>query len=105
MDCFLSAGLSSHRVHHVLPYQRSGYANIATEEPMAEEAEKFGVEWLPRRSFFFDRLPDQVNTFLGQKSRPAQEQGQGFFKEHFSPQALKTSGSYVVAGFTGIGTV
>ncbi|GAA1077475.1 cytochrome b5 domain-containing protein [Tsukamurella spumae] len=105
VDCFLSAGLSSHRVHHVLPYQRSGYANIATEELMAEEAAKFGVEWLPRRSFFFDRLPDQVSTFLGQKARPAQEQGHGFLREHFSPQALKTSGSYVVAGFTGIGTV
>lgn len=105
VDCFLSAGLSSHRVHHVLPYQRSGFANIATEELMAEEAAKFGVEWLPRRSFFFDRLPDQVNTFLGSKARPAQEQGHGFFREHFSPAALKTSGSYVVAGFTGIGTV
>ncbi|MDT5225885.1 MAG: hypothetical protein QOG19_3292, partial [Mycobacterium sp.] len=30
VDCFLSAGLSSHRVHHVLPFQRSGFANIVT---------------------------------------------------------------------------
>jgi hypothetical protein len=105
VDCFLSAGLSSHRVHHVLPYQRSGFANIATEQVMAEEAARFDVEWLPARSFFFDRLPDQVRTFLLSKSRPAQEAGHGFFREHFSPKALRTSGSYVVAGFTGIGTV
>ncbi|WP_439655413.1 fatty acid desaturase [Tsukamurella strandjordii] len=105
VDCFLSAGLSSHRVHHVLPYQRSGFANIATERVMAEEAAKFGVEWLPARSFFFDRLPDQVRTFLFSKSRTAQAEGHGFLREHFSPKALRTSGSYVVAGFTGIGTV
>lgn len=49
VDCFLSAGLSSHRVHHVLPYQRSGFANIATEDVLREEAAKFGVEWLPLR--------------------------------------------------------
>ena len=30
IDCFLSAGLSPHRVHHVLPYQRSGFANIVS---------------------------------------------------------------------------
>ena len=41
VDCFLSAGLSSHRVHHVVPYQRSGFANIATEDVLREEAAKF----------------------------------------------------------------
>ncbi len=31
IDLFLSAGLSPHRVHHVLPYQGSGFANLASE--------------------------------------------------------------------------
>ena len=57
VDCFLSAGLSSHRVHHVVPYQRSGFANIATEDVLREEAARFGVEWLPAKSFLTDRLP------------------------------------------------
>ncbi|WP_040768230.1 fatty acid desaturase [Tsukamurella sp. 1534] len=105
VDCFLSAGLSSHRVHHVLPYQRSGFANIATEGVVAEEAAKFGVEWLPARNFFTDRLPAQVRTYLFSKSRSAEANGDGFWREHFSPAALRTSGSYIVKGFTGIGTV
>lgn len=105
VDCFLSAGLSSHRVHHVLPYQRSGFANIATENVLRGEAEKFGVEWLPAKSFFTDRFPKQVQTYLVARSRPAQENNWGFFREHFSLSALKTCGDYTVKGFTGIGTV
>ena len=36
IDLFLSAGLSPHRVHHVLPYQGSGFANLATEDTVRE---------------------------------------------------------------------
>lgn len=105
VDCFLSAGLSSHRVHHVLPYQRSGFANIITEDVLREESAKFGVEWLPAKSFFTDRLPKQLNTYLVARSRTAQENEWGFFREHFSPTALKTTAEYTIKGFTGIGTV
>ncbi|MFI6869772.1 fatty acid desaturase [Nocardia sp. NPDC050406] len=105
VDCFLSAGLSSHRVHHVLPYQRSGFANIATEDVLREEAEKFGVEWLPAKSFFTDRFPKQIRTYVLSASDEAKEKNWGFMREHFSPSALKTCGVYMVQGFTGIGTV
>ncbi|WP_330181815.1 fatty acid desaturase [Nocardia sp. NBC_01503] len=105
VDCFLSAGLSSHRVHHVLPYQRSGFANIATEDVLREEAAKFGVEWLPAKSFFTDRFPKQIQTYLLSASDDAKEQNWGFFREHFAPSALKTCVVYTVQGFTGIGTV
>ncbi|WP_067548293.1 fatty acid desaturase [Nocardia crassostreae] len=105
VDCFLSAGLSSHRVHHVLPYQRSGFANIATEDVVREEAAKFGVEWLPAKSFFTDRFPKQVRVYLLSRSDEAKERNWGFVREHLSPGALKTSAVYTVQGFTGIGTV
>ncbi|MEV6279589.1 fatty acid desaturase [Nocardia sp. NPDC051832] len=105
VDCFLSAGLSSHRVHHVLPYQRSGFANIATEDVVREEAEKFGVEWLPAKSFFTDRFPKQIQTYLLSPSREAEENKWGFMREHLSPSALKTCVTYTAQGFTGIGTV
>ena len=36
IDLFLSAGLSPHRVHHVLPYHGSGFANLATEQTVRE---------------------------------------------------------------------
>lgn len=105
VDCFLSAGLSSHRVHHVLPYQRSGFANIATEDVLREEAAKFGVEWLPAKSFFTDRFPKQIRTYLLSRSDEAKERDWGFVREHVSPSALKTCVVYTAQGFSGIGTV
>ncbi|HEY5856014.1 MAG TPA: cytochrome b5 domain-containing protein [Aldersonia sp.] len=105
LDCFLSAGLSSHRVHHVLPYQRSGFANIATEDVVREEAAEFGVEWLPAKSFVTDRFPKLCKTYLLSASDEAVERKWGFLREHLSPGALKTSATYTVQGFTGIGTV
>ncbi|MBW0016909.1 MAG: fatty acid desaturase [Mycobacterium sp.] len=105
VDCFLSAGLSSHRVHHVLPFQRSGFANIATEDVLREEAAKFGIEWLPAKSFFTDRLPKLCGTFLLSPSRQAKELNWGFIREHCSPAAFRASANYVVSGFVGIGSV
>jgi len=105
VDCFLSAGLSSHRVHHVLPFQRSGFANIATEDAVREESAKFGVEWLPAKSFLTDRFPKLCRTYLLSPSRDAEERNWGFVREHLSPTALKTTAVYTVQGFTGIGTV
>ncbi|MGW6422310.1 cytochrome b5 domain-containing protein [Nocardia sp. NPDC055053] len=105
VDCFLSAGLSSHRVHHVLPFQRSGFANIASEDVVREEAAKFGVEWLPAKSFFGDRFPKLCRTYLLAPSRDAEENRWGFVREHCAPTALKTCVTYTVQGFTGIGTV
>jgi fatty acid desaturase len=105
LDCFLSAGLSSHRVHHVVPFQRSGFANIATEDVLREEAAKFGIEWLPAKSFVTDRLPKLCRTYLLSPSRQAEELNWGFIREHCSPAAWKASANYVVQGFVGIGSV
>jgi len=56
IDIWLSAGLCCHRVHHVLPYQRSGYANIVCEEALKETCKEFDIEWMPTRSLLVDRL-------------------------------------------------
>ena len=105
VDCFLSAGLSPHRVHHVLPHQKSGFANIISEDIVREEAEKMDVEWLQPKNFFRDRLPILINLYLGAPSRLAQEKELGLFKEHFHPKALMTTVDYLVKGFTGIGSI
>ena len=105
IDCFLSAGLSPHRVHHVLPQQRSGFANIISEDVVREEAEKFGVAWLQPKNFFFDRLPVLTKHYLGVPSRMAQEKNFGLLKEHFHPQALMTTLDYIIKGFAGIGSI
>ena len=105
IDCFLSAGLSPHRVHHVLPYQRSGFANIASEAIVREEAEKLGVAWLPPRNFFLDSLPKLIRRYLFTPSRQAKEQCYGLLLEHFHPQALYTSIEFIFKGFIGIGAL
>lgn len=105
VDCFLSAGLSSHRVHHVLPFQRSGFANIVTEDVLREEAARFGIEWLPARSFLTDRLPKLCRTYLLSPSRQAQQHNWGAVREHCSPAAWKACLEHAVGGFVGIGSV
>ena len=105
IDCFLSAGLSPHRVHHVLPDQRSGFANIISEDIVREEAAKFDVEWLRPKNFFIDRLPILTKHYLFCPSRAAQEKELGLLKEHLHPQALKTSVEYILKGFAGIGSI
>jgi hypothetical protein len=105
IDCFLSAGLSPHRVHHVLPQQRSGFANIISEDIVREEAEKFDLEWLDSKNFFIDRLPVLSKHYLFSPSRMAQDNSFGLLKEHFHPKALMTTADYLIKGFAGIGSI
>ena len=105
IDCFLSAGLSPHRVHHVLPQQRSGFANILSEAIVREEAEKFGIEWVKPKNFFIERLPRLFNNYLAVPSRRAKENNLGILKEHFHPQALIETIDYAFKGWTGVGSI
>jgi len=105
IDCFLSAGLGPHRVHHVIPYQKSGFANVISEDIVREEAEKFNVVWAPSKNFFVDRLPIMAKHYLFGPSRWAKENNFGLLKEHFHPQALLKSVTYIVKGFVGIGGI
>jgi hypothetical protein len=105
IDCFLSAGLSPHRVHHVLPYQKSGFANIFSESIVREEAEKLNVVWENPKNFFIDRLPVLIKHYLFSPSRPAKEHSQGLIMEHFHPHALRSSVKYLMQGFIGIGSI
>ncbi|MBD2435588.1 cytochrome b5-like heme/steroid binding domain-containing protein [Nostoc sp. FACHB-110] len=105
IDCFLSAGLSPHRVHHVLPYQKSGFANIISEDVVREEAEKYNVAWLKPKNFFVDRLPILFSHYLFSPSRRAKENKLGILQEHLHPQELLTSLQYILKGFVGIGSI
>jgi Cytochrome b5-like Heme/Steroid binding domain len=105
IDCFLSAGLSPHRVHHVLPYQRSGFANIISEDIVREEAEKIGIVWEQPKNFILDRLPLLIQHYLFCPSTTAQVEKLSLVQEHFHPQALRTSVDYIVKGFMGIGSI
>jgi fatty acid desaturase len=71
IDLFLSAGLSPHRVHHVLPYQGSGFANLATEATVREVCEQAGIVWERPRSLLFDRFPAVIKHYLLAPVKPA----------------------------------
>jgi hypothetical protein len=105
IDSFLTAGLGPHRVHHVLPQQKSGFANIISEDIVREEAAKYDVEWLEPKNFFTDRLPVLMKYYFGAPSRMAQGESYGFLKEHFHPRALRTTMEYMVSGWIGIGSI
>ena len=64
IDLFLSAGLSPHRVHHVLPYQGSGFANLATERTVREVCAEVGIAWERPRNLIFDRFPAVMKHYL-----------------------------------------
>ena len=105
IDCFLSAGLSPHRVHHVLPNQKSGFANIVSEDIVKEEASRYEIEWDPPKNFLFDRLPSMVNYYLLGPSRQAKDNNLSLYKEHFNFAAIRNSIAYIYKGFIGVGSI
>jgi hypothetical protein len=64
IDLFLSAGLSPHRVHHVLPWQGSGFANLASEAKVREVCEEAGITWKRPRNLIFERFPAVIKHYL-----------------------------------------
>lgn len=71
IDLFLSAGLSPHRVHHVLPWQGSGFANLASEQTVKEACAHVGIAWQRPRNLIFDRFPAVMKHYLLCPAKPA----------------------------------
>lgn len=101
LDVFLSAGLSPHRVHHVLPTQRSGFANIASEAAVREACEEAGMVWERPRNLLLERFPVLMRHYLlspvKRPGRPGEPQHTGFGRE------LGECAGYALAGWVGIG--
>jgi fatty acid desaturase len=76
IDVFLSAGLSPHRVHHVLPWQGSGFANLACEATVREVCEEAGIAWERPRNLIFGRLPAVIKHYLAIPAKAARPQGE-----------------------------
>ena len=64
IDLFLTAGLSPHRVHHVLPAQRSGFANLASEAVVRDVCDAHGIPWERPRNLLSERFPQAVKHYL-----------------------------------------
>lgn len=105
VDVFLSSGLSPHRAHHVLPYQKSGFSNVASEDIVREEAEHWGLTWDRPKRFVRERVPSITQQYLLSPSRRASEHRLSLLSEHFSLDAVKDSLDYVLGGFKGRGSI
>jgi len=108
VDCFLSAGLAPHRAHHILPYQRSGFANHYSNEFLALACKEQGLPWLPAKNLFTEILPDIVcrQLFVAVCHPVSRKQLYGsFLSEHLSLSAWCYSLKYVALGFIGIGSL
>lgn len=101
LDCWLSAGLNTHRIHHVLPYQRSGYANILSEPVLRKIAKENGIEWQPTENFFVRALPRLLGKYVFGK--PTFSQAKDIWAEHLSIHAVHKCVSHILAGFLGYG--
>merc|ERR1719145_440880 len=64
IDIFLTAGLGCHRAHHVLPYQKSGFANIISQDALKETCKEFNVPWEPKRNLVRQRLMPLAFKYL-----------------------------------------
>ena len=71
IDLFLSAGLSPHRVHHVLPWHGSGFANLASEATVREVCAEVGITWERPRNLMFERFPAVMKHYLLRQRKPA----------------------------------
>jgi hypothetical protein len=71
IDLFLSAGLSPHRVHHVLPWHGSGFANLASEATVREVCAEVGITWERPRNLVFERFPAVMKHYLLCPTKPA----------------------------------
>ena len=129
VDVWLTAGLSPHRVHHLLPYQHSAYANLVSEAVVKKVCGKRGIEWLPPTNFWTTALPSFINNYMfvpamlfprqmlarGSVEVPTNDENHScklstsvypiypsLWQEHFSRAALSKTITHVLEGFTGV---
>lgn len=110
LDCFLTGGLGPHRVHHVVPAQQSGFANVVCEELFAKASKDFGVDWGTPQNFLLERLPVLMKYYFGTpasyyKENPDHGLLANLLLEACSPTGWKNMIGSVFVGFTGMGSV
>jgi fatty acid desaturase len=105
IDLFLSAGLSPHRVHHVLPWQGSGFANLASEQTVKDVCTRAGIAWLRPRNLIFDRFPAVMKHYLLCPATPAPPSPDAHPAPSASPvrRQVGTLVRYTADGWRGVG--
>lgn len=130
LDVWVTAGLSPHVVHHLLPFQRSPYTNVASQAAVRAAVERRGLAWPAARPL----LTQGVRAFLRDYVlaapclTPRQALEEGWFTrahvaagqavgcqnvplypncivEHLSLRAVRSTIGHVFSGCIGFGTI
>jgi len=104
LDVLFSAGLSSHRAHHLLPFQTSGFSNIVSESVIKELLPEYGLEWIAPKNFWTHRVPVVFHFCFLYPTRGVDPKTP-FWEEQFSYEGFKKLVRYMVKGFVGIGSI
>lgn len=99
IDCFLTAGLGCHRVHHLLPGQKSGFANVISEPAVRQACKEKGFPWQPNQNYVTQRLPKLASFYFFNPS----EYGSNFITESLSIPGFFKTLQFMLQGFTGFG--
>jgi hypothetical protein len=99
IDSFLTAGLACHRVHHLFPFQKSGFANIVSVPIVRKLAAKRGVPWKRSKIIWIDQLPETLNFLVNCPMRS--DKKTSFLEENFHPASMVNMAQYVFFGFLG----
>ena len=106
VDSFLTAGLGCHRVHHLLPYQRSAFANIICIPIVKEVCKDYGIEWKPTKNFLLDRLPSLYKFYLWSPLRrmgKILDENRSPITEAIDPRNFFFGFMVAIGGFLGMG--
>jgi len=103
IDCFLTAGLGCHRVHHLLPQQKSGWSNNITAEIVSDVCKDYNMKWADSQNFFTERLPILFRYYL--MSKPRGQKTDNFFVENLSLWGILKSINFIFIGFKGEGSI
>jgi len=103
IDSYLTAGLGCHRVHHLLPGQKSGFSNTATLPIVKKVWEDQGYKWERTQHFILDRWPINMRRYIFSPSR-------GLGCSNIITESLSITGIFrtimwVAGGFIGIGQI
>lgn len=104
VDLAFSAGLSPHRAHHMLPFQKTGFANLISEDIVKKTVKEFGLKWDRPRIFWTERLPALFKHYmLSPALDPRTRKNKNC--SVFSPTSIIDLCKYVATGFLGVGAV
>lgn len=103
IDCFLTAGLGCHRVHHLLPGQKSGFSNVATVPVVRKLWEDMGYKWERTQNFVLDRMPINLRRYILKKPRSLH--CSNIVTETLSITGIFRSVMWVAGGFIGVGQI